>query len=244
MKTTKRSNLPQIPNKRYFTIGEVGYLCCVKPHVLRYWEQEFPQLKPSKRRGNRRYYQRDDVLMIRTIRGLLYDDGYTISGARIRLDGLLKEQRMHRNKQALDKIQYDKQAQQQHDKELEQAFVADSELVVRDEDYLLNVSQQEASVEPELSTRSNNNDVSYSVKFSFNDASSSQVRRDVTSKSQSLTHRANAEEKNQSIATTNSIAAPPPVQTDSQASVDHARLKAYKTALREVIAELEDIIAL
>lgn len=71
-----------IPGKHYFTIGEVSDLCGVKPHVLRYWEQEFPQLKPTKRRGNRRYYQRQDVLMIRQIRGLLYDEGFTICGAR------------------------------------------------------------------------------------------------------------------------------------------------------------------
>lgn len=77
--------LPEIPNKRYFIIGEVGELCNVKPHVLRYWEQEFPQLSPVKRRGNRRYYQRDDVLMIRRIRSLLYEQGYTISGARLQL---------------------------------------------------------------------------------------------------------------------------------------------------------------
>ena len=79
--------LPPIPGKRYFTIGEVSDLCAVKPHVLRYWEQEFPQLKPVKRRGNRRYYQRQDVLIIRQIRGLLYDDGFTIGGARQRLMG-------------------------------------------------------------------------------------------------------------------------------------------------------------
>ena len=79
--------LPPIPGKRYFTIGEVSDLCAVKPHVLRYWEQEFPQLKPVKRRGNRRYYQRQDVLIIRQIRGLLYDDGFTIGGARQRLTG-------------------------------------------------------------------------------------------------------------------------------------------------------------
>ena len=79
--------LPAIPAKRYFTIGEVSDLCAVKPHVLRYWEQEFPGLKPVKRRGNRRYYQRHDVLMIRQIRGLLYEEGYTISGARQRLEG-------------------------------------------------------------------------------------------------------------------------------------------------------------
>lgn len=77
--------LPPIPGKRYFTIGEVSELCGVKPHVLRYWEQEFPQLKPVKRRGNRRYYQRHDVLVIRQIRSLLYDQGFTIGGARQRL---------------------------------------------------------------------------------------------------------------------------------------------------------------
>jgi DNA-binding transcriptional MerR regulator len=79
--------LPPIPAKRYFTIGEVSELCDVKPHVLRYWETEFPSLKPVKRRGNRRYYQRHDVLMVRQIRSLLYEQGYTIGGARLRLDG-------------------------------------------------------------------------------------------------------------------------------------------------------------
>jgi DNA-binding transcriptional MerR regulator len=78
--------LPPIPAKRYFTIGEVAELCDVKPHVLRYWETEFPTLKPVKRRGNRRYYQRQDVLVIRQIRGLLYEEGYTIGGARLRID--------------------------------------------------------------------------------------------------------------------------------------------------------------
>ena len=81
------SELPPIPGKRYFTIGEVSDLCGVKPHVLRYWEQEFPQHKPVKRRGNRRYYQRRDVLIIRQIRSLLYDEGFTIGGARQRLTG-------------------------------------------------------------------------------------------------------------------------------------------------------------
>jgi len=81
----KLAELPEIPRKRYFAIGEVSELCDVKPHVLRYWEQEFPQLKPAKRRGNRRYYQQDDVLMVRRIRSLLYEQGFTIGGARLRL---------------------------------------------------------------------------------------------------------------------------------------------------------------
>jgi len=81
------NDLPAIPGKRYFTIGEVSELCGVKPHVLRYWEQEFPQLTPLKRRGNRRYYQRQDVMLIRQIRSLLYEHGFTIGGARQRLSG-------------------------------------------------------------------------------------------------------------------------------------------------------------
>jgi DNA-binding transcriptional MerR regulator len=81
-----RKDLPPIPAKRYFTIGEVSELCGVKPHVLRYWEQEFTQLKPVKRRGNRRYYQHHEVLLVRRIRELLYEEGFTISGARNRLD--------------------------------------------------------------------------------------------------------------------------------------------------------------
>ena len=87
------SLLPAIPAKRYFTIGEVGELCGVKPHVLRYWEQEFTQLRPVKRRGNRRYYQRHEVMMIRRIRGLLYDQGFTISGARNKLMELTQSER-------------------------------------------------------------------------------------------------------------------------------------------------------
>ncbi len=83
--THKLEPLPDIPRKRYFAIGEVSELCGVKAHVLRYWEQEFPQLRPAKRRGNRRYYQHDDVEMIRRIRSLLYEQGYTIGAARLRL---------------------------------------------------------------------------------------------------------------------------------------------------------------
>jgi DNA-binding transcriptional MerR regulator len=85
-KTSSGEDLPPIPAKRYFTIGEVSELCGVKPHVLRYWEQEFNQLKPVKRRGNRRYYQHHEVLLVRRIRELLYNQGFTISGARNRLE--------------------------------------------------------------------------------------------------------------------------------------------------------------
>ena len=95
------NTLPPIPAKRYFTIGEVGELCGVKPHVLRYWEQEFTQLRPMKRRGNRRYYQHHEVLMIRRIRELLYDQGFTIHGARNRLQELAQQERDQRKAQHL-----------------------------------------------------------------------------------------------------------------------------------------------
>ena len=85
LEPSHNAELPEIPAKRYFTIGEVSELCEVKPHVLRYWEQEFTQLKPVKRRGNRRYYQRQDVILIRQIRALLYEQGFTIGGARQRM---------------------------------------------------------------------------------------------------------------------------------------------------------------
>ncbi|MFM1949630.1 MAG: hypothetical protein RL706_1651 [Pseudomonadota bacterium] len=93
------NSLPSIPAKRYFTIGEVGELCGVKPHVLRYWEQEFTQLRPVKRRGNRRYYQHHEVLMIRRIRDLLYDQGFTISGARNKMQELAQSQKGYRKEQ-------------------------------------------------------------------------------------------------------------------------------------------------
>ena len=94
--------LPLIPAKRYFTIGEVSELCGVKPHVLRYWEQEFTQLKPVKRRGNRRYYQHHEVLLIRRIRELLYDQGFTISGARNRLDEIASQPAAEAQRSAAD----------------------------------------------------------------------------------------------------------------------------------------------
>jgi len=99
--STNNNQLPAIPGKRYFTIGEVSGLCSVKPHVLRYWEQEFPQLKPVKRRGNRRYYQRHDVIMIRQIRSLLYEHGFTIGGARQKLDGGEAKQDNNQSKQII-----------------------------------------------------------------------------------------------------------------------------------------------
>ncbi len=96
--------LPPIPAKRYFTIGEVSELCAVKPHVLRYWEQEFPQLKPVKRRGNRRYYQRHDVIMIRQIRSLLHEQGFTIMGARQQLEGESAQSDISRSQQVIRQV--------------------------------------------------------------------------------------------------------------------------------------------
>src|SRR5210317_94825 len=97
-------DLPAIPAKRYFTIGEVSELCSVKPHVLRYWEQEFEQLKPVKRRGNRRYYQRGDVIMIRQIRSLLYEQGFTIGGARQQLEGDSAQDDVSRSHQIIRQV--------------------------------------------------------------------------------------------------------------------------------------------
>ena len=96
--------LPPIPAKRYFTIGEVSELCAVKPHVLRYWEQEFPQLEPVKRRGNRRYYQRHDVIMIRQIRSLLHEQGFTILGARQQLEGENAQDDVSRSQQMVRQL--------------------------------------------------------------------------------------------------------------------------------------------
>jgi|SRR5690554_594072 len=114
LEPSHNNELPVIPGKRYFTIGEVSELCAVKPHVLRYWEQEFPQLKPVKRRGNRRYYQRQDVLLIRQIRSLLYDEGFTINGARLRIEG----------EEVNDESSHYKQMLRQMISELEEVLVA------------------------------------------------------------------------------------------------------------------------
>ena len=102
--STTSADLPAIPGKRYFTIGEVSDLCGVKPHVLRYWEQEFPQLKPLKRRGNRRYYQRQDVILIRQIRSLLYEHGFTIGGARLRLSGEEAKEDVNQSQQIIRQL--------------------------------------------------------------------------------------------------------------------------------------------
>ena len=104
LEVSNNDELPAIPGKRYFTIGEVSTLCGVKPHVLRYWEQEFPQLKPVKRRGNRRYYQRQDVLMIRQIRSLLYEQGFTIGGARQKMSGEEAKEDVTQSQQIIHQI--------------------------------------------------------------------------------------------------------------------------------------------
>ena len=104
LEASNNNELPAIPGKRYFTIGEVSDLCGVKPHVLRYWEQEFPQLKPVKRRGNRRYYQRQDVLMIRQIRSLLYEQGFTIGGARQKMSGVDAKEDITQSQQIVHQV--------------------------------------------------------------------------------------------------------------------------------------------
>ena len=104
LEPSHNNELPPIPAKRYFTIGEVSELCAVKPHVLRYWEQEFTELNPVKRRGNRRYYQRHDVLMIRQIRSLLYEQGYTIGGARAHLTSDEHKEDATRTKQLIQQM--------------------------------------------------------------------------------------------------------------------------------------------
>jgi len=104
LETSNNDELPAIPAKRYFAIGEVSELCGVKPHVLRYWEQEFPQLTPVKRRGNRRYYQRQDVILIRQIRALLYHEGFTIGGARQQLEGEGASEDINQSQQVIRQV--------------------------------------------------------------------------------------------------------------------------------------------
>jgi len=104
LEATHDTELPVIPDKRYFTIGEVSELCAVKPHVLRYWEQEFPQLRPAKRRGNRRYYQRQEVVLVRQIRSLLYENGFTIGGAKQRLIDNNDEESDQQNQQIFKEL--------------------------------------------------------------------------------------------------------------------------------------------
>jgi len=104
LEPSSNNELPPIPGKRYFTIGEVSELCHVKPHVLRYWEQEFPQLSPVKRAGNRRYYQRQDVMIVRQIRDLLYHQGFTIGGARQKLSGEESKNDSNRSRQIVREV--------------------------------------------------------------------------------------------------------------------------------------------
>ena len=104
LEASNNNELHTIPSKRYFTIGEVSELCDVKPHVLRYWEQEFPTLRPVKRRGNRRYYQRHDVILIRQIRSLLYEQGYTIGGARQKLAGQSAKEDSNQSQQIVQQM--------------------------------------------------------------------------------------------------------------------------------------------
>jgi DNA-binding transcriptional MerR regulator len=141
-------SLPPIPVKRYFTIGEVSELCDVKPHVLRYWEQEFAQLKPMKRRGNRRYYQHHEVLMIRRIRDLLYDQGFTISGARNKLHELIQAERDKRKSgevmlEGLDDLPPDSQLDSEFDSELpaEEFKDADVDLISANADNIVPLRQ-------------------------------------------------------------------------------------------------------
>ena len=132
------NSLPSIPAKRYFTIGEVSDLCGVKPHVLRYWEQEFTQLRPMKRRGNRRYYQHHEVLMIRRIRDLLYDQGFTISGARNKLQELVHSERERRRVNGESLIDIDLA----DDDGLEATLKDDARVVANDALLVLNASQE------------------------------------------------------------------------------------------------------
>jgi DNA-binding transcriptional MerR regulator len=141
-------SLPPLPSKRYFTIGEVSELCDVKPHVLRYWEQEFAQLKPMKRRGNRRYYQHHEVLMIRRIRDLLYDQGFTISGARNKLHELIQAERDKRKSgevmlDGMDELPPDHELDGEFDSELplDELSSSDTDLISANADNIVPLRQ-------------------------------------------------------------------------------------------------------
>ena len=146
--------LPPIPAKRYFTIGEVSELCGVKPHVLRYWEQEFTQLRPMKRRGNRRYYQHHEVLMIRRIRDLLYDQGFTISGARNKMQEILQTERdKKRNGEVmLDGVEVIEVEDSEMLEEFEDTNMVDSEFASVPPDQLMLVRRELFEIRDLLST--------------------------------------------------------------------------------------------
>ena len=148
------NNLPPIPAKRYFTIGEVGDLCGVKPHVLRYWEQEFTQLRPMKRRGNRRYYQHHEVLMILRIRDLLYDQGFTISGARNKMQEILQTERdKKRNGEVmLDGVEVIEVTDSEMMEEFEDTNMVDSEFASVPPDQLMLVRRELFEIRDLLST--------------------------------------------------------------------------------------------
>jgi DNA-binding transcriptional MerR regulator len=137
------NSLPSIPAKRYFTIGEVGELCGVKPHVLRYWEQEFTQLRPVKRRGNRRYYQHHEVLMIRRIRDLLYEQGFTISGARNKMQEISQSQRGLK-KETADDNAFDESINHELDED-SAADMSDEDSPVEDRELALESAQRASS---------------------------------------------------------------------------------------------------
>jgi DNA-binding transcriptional MerR regulator len=137
------NSLPSIPAKRYFTIGEVGELCGVKPHVLRYWEQEFTQLRPVKRRGNRRYYQHHEVLMIRRIRDLLYEQGFTISGARNKMQEISQSQRGLK-KETADDNSFDESINHELDED-SAADMSDEDSPVEDRELALESAQRASS---------------------------------------------------------------------------------------------------
>ena len=148
------TTLPSIPAKRYFTIGEVAELCGVKPHVLRYWEQEFTQLRPMKRRGNRRYYQHHEVLMIRRIRDLLYDQGFTISGARNKMQEILQSERdKKRNGEVmLDGVEVIEVEDSEMMEEFEDTNMVDSEFASVPPDQLMLVRRELFEIRDLLST--------------------------------------------------------------------------------------------